>query len=172
MVGRLRAMQELDALILADSPHARTKLLGLTLVERGRRVALRAGARDVFVLDSASGVDALRAWAAGRRAGALLGIRADDQVVHKPLVEPLLRGRADRRRAAGRHGARAGAPWVGRERARGESAAAAPRPGAADRVRATRWQDAEPIAHRDIARHAAPTAHVRAGARAMLLRLN
>ena len=101
-------MQELDALILADSPHARTELLGLTLMERGRRVASRAGARRVFVLDSADAAAGLLAWAEGLGHAALLVVRASDQVVHKPLVEPLLRGTQDRRLAVGPDGAYAG----------------------------------------------------------------
>ena len=41
-----------DAVILADSQHGSEVLLGLTLAERGRRVALKAGARRVHVIES------------------------------------------------------------------------------------------------------------------------
>lgn len=172
MVGTLRAMQELDALILADSPHARTKLLGLTLVERGRRVAVRAGAKRVFVLDSADAAAQLRTWAEQRGAGPLVVIRAGDQVVHRPLVEPLLGGNRDRRIAVGPDGTYAGALWVSGEHARAVIDAIAAAPASADRELASRWQDAERIVHGDIAAHPATTPAEREGARDMLLRLN
>src|SRR5690606_27510854 len=77
-----------------------------------------------------------------------------------------------RRIAVGPDGEYAGALWVASEHAREAIDAVAAAPAAADHMLATRWQDAERIVHGDIARHAATTADERAGARAMLLRLN
>ena len=166
-----RPMQELDALILADSPHARTELLGLTLMERGRRVATRAGARRVFVVDSPAAAAGLLPWADGLGHAALLVVRASDQVVHKPLVEPLLRGTGERRVAVGPGGAYAGAFWVRPEHARDVIAALAAAPHDDAALVAT-WSGAERIEHGDIACHAATTKTERAGAIEMLLRLN
>jgi phosphatidylglycerophosphate synthase len=164
-------MQQFDAIILADSPHAQTKLLGLTLVERGRRVAMKTGARRVFVLDGAETARALPAWIAERGSVPLVVIRAGDQVVHKPLVEPLLRGTGDRRIAVGPDGAYAGAFWLASDHARAavDALVAAP---AGDRELVATWRDAESIAHGAIARHPATNPEERAGARELLLRLN
>jgi len=139
-------MQDLDVLILADSPHARTRLLGLTLVERGRRVATRVGARRVLVLDGAHALAELRGWADGLGQASLLVIRAGDQVVHRPLVEPLLRGTGDRRIAVGPDGSYAGAFWVAPAHAREViDALAAASQGDAELV--ARWPGALMILH-------------------------
>src|SRR4029079_404615 len=71
-------MQEVDALILADSPHAQTELLGLTLLERGHRVATKVGARRVFVVDGADAARQLPTWARDRGNAALVVMRAGD----------------------------------------------------------------------------------------------
>ena len=165
-------MQAFDVLILADSPHAQTKLLGLTLVDRGWRVANKVGARRVFVLDGPEAARAVREWAAERGNAALVVLRAGDQVVHKPLLEPLVRGTAERRIAVGPDGEYAGALWAGGEHATRVVAAIAEAPNTADRELAKSWTDAERIVHGDIARHAATTPAERAGATEMLLRLN
>ena len=47
-----------DAVILAVSPHAKSRVLGLTLVERARRVVTRAGANRVLVISSFADVAA------------------------------------------------------------------------------------------------------------------
>jgi len=164
-------MQELDALILGDSPHAYSRLLGLTLVERGRRVAVRAGARRVLVVDGRDAAAQLASWAGGLGHAALLVIRAGDQVVHRPLVEPLLAGSGTRRIAVGPDGSYAGAFWVAPEHARDVVAALATTP-SGDRELVASWAAAERIEHGDIARHAATTPAERAGATQMLLRLN
>ena len=84
----------LDAILLADSPHADERVAGLSLRERARRVAGRAGARRVFVVDGAADRAKLAAWwSEGQRDGGatrLLVVRAGDQVVHTPLVAPLV----------------------------------------------------------------------------------
>jgi phosphatidylglycerophosphate synthase len=163
---------DFDAIVLADSPHAHTRVMGLTLAERGRRVVTRAGARRVLVIDSAAALAGLPAWEAERGDAALLVVRAGDQVVHRPLVEPLLAGTADRRIAVGPDGAFAGALWARGEVSRDIVPAITAAPQTADADLARRWEGAEAIAHGDIARHAATTAAERAGARDMLLRLN
>jgi len=161
-------MPVFDALILADSPHAKTVLLGLTLVERGRRVVAKLGARRVFVFEGPPTADAARTWIGELGDADLLVVRAGDQVVHKPLLEALLRGRADRRIAIGPDGEYAGALWIrGAEAARLVDAIVAD-----DAAVAASWTDAERIVHGDIARHPATTPEERAGAREMLLRLN
>ncbi len=159
-----------DAVILADSPHARVKLLGLTLVERGRRVALKVGARRVFVVDGPEAAAGLRAWDAEREGAALLVIRAGDQLVHRPLVEPLVRGTQERRLAVGPDGY-AGALWASRAHAPEVIAAIVAAPATADRELAQQWLDGERIVHGDIARHPATTPTERKAAVRMLLRI-
>jgi hypothetical protein len=98
-----------DAVIVAAAPTASARVLGLTLAERGRRVAARLGARRVFTLTSTADSPALVAWNA-ERAGAPLGVlRAGDQVVHLPLLEPLLAAAGTRRVADDAEGDAAGA---------------------------------------------------------------
>src|SRR5690349_325449 len=78
----MRGPMELDSVILADAGSER-RVHGLTLTERARRVATRAGARRVLVLRD-------RAELAGWwRGGRVLVIRATDQLVHTPLVAAL-----------------------------------------------------------------------------------
>jgi phosphatidylglycerophosphate synthase len=76
------------ALVLAPPAGDRRIVTGLTLGERGRRVAVRAGiaAADVVVARSADELRAARSRLAGRP---LLLLRATDQVVAAPLVEAL-----------------------------------------------------------------------------------
>jgi len=158
-----------DAVVLADSPHAGVRILGLTLAERGRRVAARAGARRVCVVEDAGAARALAAWHAEGGAPALLIVRAGDQLVHTPLVEPLLAGAAERRIAVGPDGAYAGAIWLGPAAAREAIEALAG--GGDDRALAARWADAERIAHGAIACHPATTPAERRAAARMLLRI-
>jgi phosphatidylglycerophosphate synthase len=161
-----------DAVVLADSPHAASRVLGLSLAERGRRVAARAGARRVRVIDGPDAAGALPAWHAEGGAPALLILSAGDQVVHPPLVEPLRAGAPDgaaRRIAVGPDGAYAGAIWLSAAAA-GEAVAALAG-GASDAALAARWADAARIAHGEIARHPATTPAERRGAARMLLRI-
>jgi phosphatidylglycerophosphate synthase len=160
-----------DGVIVADSPHAGATVLGLTLVERGRRVAAKLGARRIYVVDGAHAAAGLAPWDEVRGDANLLVIRAGDQVVHVPLVEPLLRGTQDHRIAVGPDGAYAGALWVAAAGAREAITAIAAAPATGDRELAQRWTTAERHVHGDIARHVATTAVERAGATRMLLRL-
>ena len=77
---------ELDAIILADDPLSRVRIAGLTARERAVRVATKVGAARVLTVDGAR--DHVVAWRDGRTCP-LLVIRAD-QLVHPPLVTPLL----------------------------------------------------------------------------------
>lgn len=80
---------DFDAVVLADSPYARVRIAGLSLRERGVRVARVAGAERVHVVDDATGRAALTAWLAAVDRRGLLVIHAD-QLVHTGLVRPLL----------------------------------------------------------------------------------
>lgn len=81
----------LAAIVLADGAPAAIeplRIAGLTLAERAERVARNAGATEVFVVRDARDRDRLRAWRPG--AERVLVLRAADQLVHLPLVRPLL----------------------------------------------------------------------------------
>jgi phosphatidylglycerophosphate synthase len=79
---------ELDAIVLATDRRSQVKIAGLTARERAIRVARKAGAVRVCVIDAASDRQALAAWRADRP-NPILVIRAD-QLVHPPLVLPLV----------------------------------------------------------------------------------
>lgn len=161
----------LDAVILADSPHATAVVLGLTLVERGARVAGRIGARRVFVYDGSVEPQALARWDAERGDAALVVIRAGDQIVHPPLVQPLLAGTSERRIAVGPDGTYAGALWADGGAATQLIAALVASPAHGDREVIGAWSEAERIAHGPIARHAATTPAERRGATQLLLQI-
>jgi hypothetical protein len=76
---------ELDAVVLFDA-HSQVAIAGLSAGDRAIRVARRAGATRVLVVDRVR--DQLAAWR-GIRSCPLLVIRAD-QLVHTPLVAPLV----------------------------------------------------------------------------------
>lgn len=76
---------ELDAVVLFDALSQQV-VAGLTAGERAVRVARRAGATRVLVVDRIR--DQLAAWRGARRCP-LLVLRAD-QLVHPPLVTPLV----------------------------------------------------------------------------------
>ena len=156
-----------DAVVLADSPHARIEVLGLTLVERGRRVASKAGARRVFVVENERDRDELARWDAARGDAALLIMRAGDQVVHTPLIEALLRGTANKRIASGSEGY-AGALWIA---ATGASAVVEELAAGTSDVEIALRGDAEVIPAGEIAAHAATTKTERDGAVKMLMKL-
>ena len=63
---------------------------GLSLCERAVRVAHRAGAANVTIVRSADDRRRLGADWQASRASAVLVVRASDQVVHVPLVKPLI----------------------------------------------------------------------------------
>ncbi len=89
-------MVTLDAIVIADPAPIGGLVCGLTLVERARRLATRAGAARVVVVDGPSARAALLAWWADpAHAEAVLVLRAGDQLVHTPLVAPLLEAVAD-----------------------------------------------------------------------------
>jgi phosphatidylglycerophosphate synthase len=146
-----------DAVVLATGPHAQARVLGLTLAERGERVAAKVGARRVLVLDESAD---LAAWDAARGDAALLVIDAREQLVHTPLVEPLLRGSAPHRIAVDTDGTFAGALWL---------SGAAPVDAIARGALPT--AGGEPIQHGEIARHPARTSAERRAAARMLERI-
>lgn len=160
-----------DAIIVADSPHRHTVLLGLTLVERGKRVATRVGARRVFVIENAADTAALPAWMAERGDAGLLVIRAGDQITHPPLAKPLVDGAGDRRIAIGPDGDYAGALYTTGD-SRDVLATLTADPANGDQALARAWSaDATKIEHGAIARHKATTAAERKAARKYLLRV-
>jgi len=77
---------ELDAIVLAGDPLANVKIAGLTARERAVRVARKVGATRVLVIDEDRG--GIASWRGDSRVP-LLVIRAD-QLVHTPLVQPLV----------------------------------------------------------------------------------
>jgi phosphatidylglycerophosphate synthase len=160
-----------DAVILADSPNASTKLLGLTLVERGVRVAGRIGARRVFVVDAATAPGALARWEDDRGDVALVVLRAGDQIVHPPLVQPLIAGSHERRIAVGPDDSYAGALWADGASAREVIAALIEAPASGDHTVVAGWADAQRIPHGAIARHVATTAVERRAATQLLLQI-
>jgi phosphatidylglycerophosphate synthase len=80
---------ELDAVVLSDA-RSRVAIAGLSAGERAIRVARRVGATRVIVVDPLGdrARGELAAWRAGRTCPVLV-IRAD-QLVHPPLVTPLI----------------------------------------------------------------------------------
>jgi phosphatidylglycerophosphate synthase len=157
-----------DAIVLADGPAAQAVVVGLTLAERGRRVALRAGAGRVLVVADADARRALAAWWRDACVDAVLVIRASDQVVHTPLVSGL-RG-ASTALAVGAGGAYSGAIF-----ATGDDAAAviaALGAGEDDRAIAARLAGhAAAVPHGEIACHPAVTRDDRRGAAKLLYRI-
>src|SRR5574338_100994 len=83
----------LAAIVLATDPLSRVRIAGLAACERAVRVARRVGARRVSVIDKDAARAELVGWR-GARTGRLLVIRAD-QLVHTPLVEPLVAAAGD-----------------------------------------------------------------------------
>lgn len=161
-----------DAIVLATSPHAGEKLLGITLAERGRRMVTKVGARRVFVVDSAAAASALPDWDRARGAADLLVVRAGDQLVHLPLVTPLLGGKGERRAAVGPDGQFAGALYLAARTAPEAIAAITAKPDTADRDLASRYGAAvEKIRHGAIAVHAATAPAEREAAANMLFQL-
>jgi len=76
----------LDAIVLADTAAARVRIAGLETRDRATRIARRIGARRVLVVDDDR--TQIAGWREGHH-GPLLVIRAD-QLVHTPLVQPLV----------------------------------------------------------------------------------
>ncbi|MFH0899788.1 MAG: CDP-alcohol phosphatidyltransferase family protein [Pseudomonadota bacterium] len=158
-----------DAVVIATGPAASNVVCGLTLKERGRRVAVKAGAEQVLVLDTANttanttanapastttGVQcqnagSLHQWATDRQPGkSVLIIRASDQVVHLPLVAAVKPASAtdDTARIAVTpdNGEYAGAMWVPSSAVAEALAILAENPLEGDRLLAARWLSATP----------------------------
>lgn len=155
----------LDAIVLADDPLASVRIAGLSVRERAIRSAKKAGATRVLVVDGAR--DEVSGWRAGSTAP-LLVIRAD-QLVHTPLVAPLVRempaddGVAI---AVGPDGAYAGAYL-----AVGGAAARATEAIVGGENTAAFAEKVKPVEHGAVARHAVATAEDRDGAHELLYRL-
>lgn len=162
-------MHEFDVVLLANSQHARTHVLGLTLVERGLRVAERMGAKRVFTLDSVAAANELRTWA--ESSPALVVLRVGDQVIHRPLIEALLTGTSQRRIAVGADGTFGGALWASGPAIQEAVDAILAAPKHADEELRQRWTDAEALTHGEIARHSATTPQEQRGAVQMMLRI-
>jgi phosphatidylglycerophosphate synthase len=79
------ADSELDAIVLARGPLARVRIAGLSARERCVRVARKVGATRVLVVETDEDPVAWR-----DRTSAPLLVIAADQLVHTPLVQPLV----------------------------------------------------------------------------------
>jgi phosphatidylglycerophosphate synthase len=145
-----------DAVVLAAGSGADLWVAGLTLRERGARTAARAGARRVFVAAAPGDLAHLPAWYAATEPAAVLIVRAHDQLVHPPLVAPLLSPGADARRlAVTPSGDYAGALFAGRNIAADTLAALQAAGPAADHAIADTWRarpDATAVEHGAVAR--------------------
>lgn len=158
------------AVVLADAPGAEARVLGLTLAERARRVAARAGATQVLVARDRAAIAGFWTESGADR---LLVVRATDQLVHTPLVDGLTATDSTRAIAVAPSapaapdvvaGAYAGAFIVhGPEAAEVAAELAA---GGDDRVIAERLltTGGEPVEHGAIARYPATTGAERAAA--------
>ncbi|HEU0033385.1 MAG TPA: CDP-alcohol phosphatidyltransferase family protein [Kofleriaceae bacterium] len=151
---------DLDAVVLAESPLAAVRIAGLTARDRGVRVARRAGASRVVVVE---GDRAVLSELDGDRP--LLVIRAD-QLVHTPLVAPLVASAGEELAiAVGPDGSYAGALLA----LDGASVLARLRAGESDDQIA---RDATArVPHGSVARHAIATDADRAGAHRLLFSL-
>jgi CDP-alcohol phosphatidyltransferase-like enzyme len=155
---------ELDAVVLFDALSQQV-VAGLTAGERAVRVARRAGATRVLVVDRVR--DQLAAWRGARR-GPLLVLRAD-QLVHPPLVTPLVAAApADGLAiAVGPDGAYAGALLATGERAGQVIEALARGDGDAAIAGAATLR----VPHGEIARHPIATPDERRAAHRLLYRI-
>lgn len=79
-----------DAILLVTA--SRWTVCGLTLAERARRVAVKAGAHRVLEVVPGMSPDAIATWAAVEPARALVVLDATDHVIHVPLVQAVLGG--------------------------------------------------------------------------------
>jgi phosphatidylglycerophosphate synthase len=157
---------ELDAVVVFDA-RSQIRIAGLSAGERALRVARRVGAGRVLAIGAgAAPASELPAWRAGRGCP-LLVIRAD-QLVHPPLVAPLVAARVDGLAiAVGADDAYAGALLATGDHARAAiDALARGEPDAAIAAGAT-----QRIAHGAIARHSIATADDRRAAHRMLYRI-
>lgn len=155
---------ELDAVVLFDAL-SQQRIAGLTVGERAIRVARRAGATRVLVVDRVR--DQLVAWRGARRCP-LLVLRAD-QLTHPPLVTPLVAATpADGLAiAVGPDGAYAGAVLATGEHAGRVIEALARGDGDAAIAQAATLR----VPHGEIARHAIATPDERRAAHRLLYRI-
>jgi phosphatidylglycerophosphate synthase len=157
-----------DAVVIADDPLARVKIAGLAARERARRVALKLRAQRVFLVENAADRARIVAW---RRDDHALLVISANQLVHTPLVEPLIdhigdalvRGAAI---AVGPDDVYAGAYLVVSDRARDAAAAIARGDDTASFVSAPAR-----VEHGEIARHSIATPAERAAAHKLLYRI-
>lgn len=168
----------IDAIVLADDVGADARVVGLSLAERARRVAGRAGATRVLVARDRASIAAW--WADAARGDALLVIRATDQLVHTPLVSGLAATAGTRAVAVAPEGAVATdvAPggYAGAMLARGAAAdelATALVRGDNDRSIGAAFlaSGATVVRHGEIARHPATTPAERKAAAKLLYRI-
>lgn len=90
---------EFSALVLATTPHAGIAIAGLVARERAARVAKRVGARNVVTLTSTSPAAWREALASIPSGEGVLWLRADE-LVHTPLVAPMMTALAEQGRSA------------------------------------------------------------------------
>jgi phosphatidylglycerophosphate synthase len=168
----------IDAIVLADKAGAEARVVGLTLAERARRVAGRAGAKRVLVARDRAAIAAW--WADPARGDAVLVIRATDQLVHTPLASGLGAVDGDRVVAVAPSGAVAtdvdAGAYAGAMLARGAEAdelVAALARGDDDRAlgAAALAAGATAVPHGEIARHPATTHAERKAAAKLLYRI-
>lgn len=149
---------EFDAIVVGTS--SRATVCGLTLVERARRVALKAGAGRVLVVDAVTPLlDEVRAWAAAEPSRRLVVVDVREHVIHVPLIQAALG--ASSAVVVEPSGAFAGAMLadVGQ---RDELLAAVTRPdGLADLAARWREQGLRTEPYGELARHPARTARER-----------
>lgn len=171
---------EFEALILAIGEPASTgKVCGLTLRERGRRLAIRAGAARVEIAETPAQAAAFSPTP-GRD---LLILRVSDQVVHFPLIEAIKDVEGDRPRiAVSPEGELGGAIWIpagagiceGAPRGDLEVALATLGTPDGDLALARQWRDSQRAtthAYSGIARHPAVTKDERKAATRYLFKL-
>ena len=160
------ATARLDAIILAGDDLARVKIAGLTVRERAVRVARKIGAVRVVVVEKPGDLDG---W---RREHSVLVIRAD-QLVHTPLVQPLVAALPDDDVVYAAD-VRSSTKYAGAFIATGsaaDAAVAALAGGDTDVGFVTKRSSARPIQHGDIARHPIATAAERRDAHRLLYRI-
>ena len=157
---------ELDAVVLFDAL-SQVKIAGLSAGERAVRVARRAGATRVRIVDRVR--EPLIAWRGDRRCP-LLVIRAD-QLVHPPLVMPLVAAPPGEGLAIA-VGPGDGDGYAGAMLATGARAAEVVAALAAGETDAAIAEAAtQRVPHGDIARHAIATPDERRAAHRMLYRI-
>jgi phosphatidylglycerophosphate synthase len=157
----------LDAIVLAEAEVSAVRIAGITARDRAARIASRVGAKRVLVIDRDHTRAEIAAWREGHDCPILV-IRVD-QLVHTPLVAPLVAAMPDHGLAiaVGPDNEYAGA-FVAAGDAANRAVDALAR-GDSDTTIAGA-ADAR-IPHGDIARHPITTAEDRRGAHDMLYRL-